>query len=35
MELKSYLSVERVMIPHEILFEVLFLLNVISAILAL
>ena len=35
MEVKSYLSVKRVMIPHEILFEVLFLLNVISAILAL
>ena len=35
MEVKSYLSVKRVMIPHEILFEVLFLLNVISAIVAL
>ena len=35
MEVKSYLSVERVMIPYKILFEVLFLLNVISAILAL
>ena len=35
MEGKSYLSVERVMIPQKILLEVLFLLNVISAILAL
>ena len=35
MEVKSYLSVERVMIAQEILLEVLFLLNVISAILAL
>lgn len=34
MEVKSYLSVERVMIAQEILLEVLFLLNVISAILA-
>ena len=35
MEVKSYLSVERVVIPQEILREVLFLLDVISAILAL